>query len=306
MLFEKLPNKQAFKHLKTYAKSINVTPKKITSIDILPYLELLKKHTPNLTGKKIVLDCANGASKYLAKQVFDHTNANIIVLNTKKGKYINKNCGAVHPEALSAEVIKQNADIGFAFDGDADRCVCVLSDGRALSGDNALVGIAKYYKFPQIVGTIYSNGAIERVLKKEDITFHRSNVGDQAVKKLMNKTKCVFGGERSGHFIFSEFLPTGDGMFSALKIATIKNFEKSSQFKKTPTITINFPSKNKKKDLKKLTSLEKKYLSMLGKYGRIIIRPSGTENLIRVLIEHKNIKTVEKVEALLKSKFTTK
>lgn len=301
-LFDELPQNHTFEKLEQVARHTKIKKGKVKKLSINLYMQLLKQHSPNLKDKTIVLDCANGASKYLAKKVFAQTQANIILLNNKNGRHINDNCGAVYPNQLANEVVKNKANIGFAFDGDADRCVCVLSDGRVISGDNALLGIAKHYKYPQIVGTIYSNGAIDEVLRKDNITFHRSGVGDQAVKKLMNKTKCKFGGERSGHFIFSDLMPTGDGMLSALKIAAIDNFETLCLFDKTPSKTINFATKNKSKDLIALTSMEGKYMPMLGDHGRIIIRPSGTENLIRVLIEHKDLNVVNKIEEMLKKK----
>lgn len=297
--FNQLPNNFPEKILVDFAKENNIKKEKNHKLSNIEYLRVLALHSPSLKGKKVVLDCANGASKKIAKKVFLKTGAKVFCINRKSGKFINHNCGAVFPNMLKKAVLKHKADIGFAFDGDADRCVCVLSDGTSLSGDNVLVALARYYNFPKIVGTVYSNGGIEQALKQEDITFLRSDVGDQAVKKLMNKEKCSFGGERSGHFIFSEIMATGDGLLSALKIANIKNFEKLQNFKKMPSITFNIPAKNKVKLAKNLIGLNSKFKQLLDDKGRVMIRPSGTEPLVRVLIEHPKQQVIEKIENLI-------
>lgn len=286
--------------IRNFAKENKIKKAKNMRLSKSEYLETLKDHTPILKNTKLVVDCSNGASKTLAKKVFSKTGAKVVYINRKNGKFVNKNCGATHPEMLRQKVLKHQADIGFAFDGDADRCVCVLKDGSVLSGDNLLVAIARHYKFSKIVGTIYSNGAIDKILKQENISFLRANVGDQAVKKTMNKAGCAFGGERSGHFIFSKIMATGDGMLSALKIANITNLTNLQHFEKMPSKTINITSLNKQALAKKLLGKQTLYEDLLGNEGRVLIRPSGTEPTVRVLIEHPKTEIIEKIEEVLK------
>lgn len=276
----------------------------IKVIKPLDYKKLLKENAPQIKDKIIVLDCANGASKKIAPQIFNKISKKTIVINRGSGKNINKNCGAVHPEKLSETVIKNNADFGFAFDGDADRCVCVLKTGEILSGDNILFALAKSLKVKEVVGTIYCNGSLDKSLQKKGIVLHRSDVGDQEVKSLMNKKMCTFGGERSGHFIFSDIMPTGDGILTALKICSYADFEKQCKFKKMPSVTVNLKTTNKQHDLQLLTLLKNESESLLGSNGRIILRASGTEDLIRILVEHKDIKIAEKIAEILKNAHT--
>ncbi len=300
--FDELPLDFLENSILAYAKENKIEKAKNKPISKKEYTQTLAYHTPNLKGKKVVLDCSNGASKKIAKKVFKKTGAKVVLINRKNGKYINQNCGAVFPQMLKDKVLKHKADMGFAFDGDADRCVCVLSDGNVLSGDNVLVAIARYYNYSKIVGTIYSNGAIDEILKQDKITFLRSNVGDQEVKKLMNKEKCSFGGERSGHFIFSEIMATGDGLLSALKIAGIEDFENLQNFQKMPSKTINLTTNNQDKLCNKLLALKKEYNALLDGNGRVLIRPSGTEPTVRILIEHTNQEVINKIETLLNIK----
>lgn len=274
---------------------------KIKTIKPTKYITLLKNNAPNIKGKKIVIDCANGSSKYIAPKIFKSLGAVVTTIFNGKGSKINENCGAVHPEILSKVVIEKNADIGFAFDGDADRCVCVLSDGTILSGDNLLFALAKHLKVKDVVGTIYSNGALDSKLSDKGIKLHRSNVGDQEVKIKMNEIGTCFGGERSGHFIFSNILPTGDGILSSLKILEINNLKKESYFKKVPFIVINLKSDNKKFDIDKLNKLKCVLIPKLNNNGRIILRESGTEDIIRILVEHKSLTTAKKIAEILKN-----
>jgi len=251
---------------------------------------------PALNKKTIVLDCANGASKRIAPEIFKKTGGKIFVINTKCEKYINKNCGATAPQMLIDKVKQTNADMGFAFDGDADRCVVVLKGGDLLSGDNVLLGLARGYGFKKVVGTIYSTIAIEKVFNKNKIKFYRSNVGDQQVKKLINKTKSQFGGERSGHMIFAKILPTGDGILTALKIAGCKKFDKLSHFKKLHSASLNLQTQDKTELMNKLEGLLPEFEKKLKNNGRILIRPSGTEQVVRVLIESQRQKKVEDIK----------
>lgn len=268
---------------------------KLKILNCKKYIEFLKNQSINLSGRKIVLDCSNGASGKIAKKFFSSLGAKVKVINAGSGKNINKNCGAVYPEQL-AKVVKQScAEVGFAFDGDADRCVCVLKEGQILSGDNLLLAIGRYFNFKKVVGTILSNGGIEKAFNKSGIEFFRSDVGDQEVYALMKKHNVKFGGERSGHFIFANLLPTGDGLLSALQILKIKNLEKYTKFKKIPYVSENIVSKDKNADLEKLLPIKKQIESDPNFDGRIVLRASGTEPKVRILIEHKNLKQAEKL-----------
>lgn len=298
-LFQELPLDNVEKSILNYAKQSDTKKGKKVVASIKLYLDTLKLHTPNLKDKKIVLDCANGAAKKIAKLVFEKTEAEVVYLNTNSGKYINQNCGAVFPKMLQQAVLKEKANVGFAFDGDADRCICVLADGSLLSGDNILIAVARYYKFKRVVGTVYSNGAVDETLKQEGVVFFRSKVGDQEVKRLMNKEGCEFGGERSGHFIFSKIMPTGDGLLSALKIASIKDLPKLQHFIKIPSKTINLSTSNKNKLVKKLQLRKSEYMAMLNGEGRVLIRASGTEPSVRVLIEHSDEEVANNIAKLL-------
>lgn len=290
----------------TIQKDLNITKtktKKGRIIRLKPtrYIKLLKSNGSNMKGKKIVIDCSNGSARKIAPAIFRSLGADIMAIHTKSGKYINENCGAVHPENLADTVIAKKADIGFAFDGDADRCVCVLSSGQILSGDNLLFAMAKHLGVKNAVGTIYSNGALDGKLKSKGITLVRSDVGDQEVKRKMNEINATFGGERSGHFIFSDILPTGDGILTALKILQINEFEKECDFKKIPSVVLNLKSFKKEKDTKKLTALKEELETQMNGDGRIILRASGTEDLIRILVEHKRLSIAKQVAQTLKN-----
>lgn len=263
------------------------------------YIHLLCANACPLSGKKIVIDCANGAAKKIAPKVFCLLGAKVVAVHTGSGRKINHNCGAVHPQSLAKKVVQTKAHLGFAFDGDADRCVCVLDNGQVLSGDNLLLAISKHIGAKKVVGTIYSNGALDEHLAKCGITLLRSNVGDQEVKKLMKQTNCTFGGERSGHMIFSNILPTGDGILTALQICKIAKLKKASKFKKMPSVVVNLATKDKQKSMQKLEPVKTKYEQQFLNQGRILVRPSGTENLIRILVEHQKISVAKRVAKAL-------
>lgn len=294
--FDELFDKDLTAQLKCIAKKHGIKKGKNLNVGKEQYIALMLKHLPALNKKTIVLDCANGASKRIAPEILKKTGGKIFVINTKCGKYINKNCGATAPQMLIDKVKQTNADMGFAFDGDADRCVVVLKGGDLLSGDNVLLGLARGYGFKKVVGTIYSTIAIEKVFNKNKIKFYRSNVGDQQVKKLINKTKSQFGGERPGHMIFAKIMPTGDGILTALKIAGCKKFDKLSHFKKLHSASLNLQTQDKTELMNKLEGLLPEFEKKLKNNGRILIRPSGTEQVVRVLIESQRQKKVEDIK----------
>ncbi|MDR3244451.1 MAG: phosphoglucosamine mutase [Elusimicrobiota bacterium] len=263
-----------------------------------------------LKGKTIIIDCANGASFNCASNILKSLGAKVIALNIKPdGKNINKNCGALHPESLVKAVKKYKAFCGFAFDGDADRLICVDEKGSIRDGDFFLAAMAKFLKEKgklknnTLVTTVMANIGLAAAMRGEGIKVIYSKVGDRYVISDMQKYKASLGGEQSGHFIFRDILKTGDGILSAvmlLNALSAKN-QKPSEFfsiiEKFPQILINKEVK-KKIPLEQLPNslrLIEKYKNDLKDKGRILIRYSGTENLLRVMVEGKNEKQIEQI-----------
>lgn len=274
------------------------------------YAEFLKGTIDvNLVGMKIVIDCANGASYQVAERVFRELGAKVIVLfNEPNGHNINDQCGSTHPEKLQAAVLREKADIGLAFDGDADRLIAVDEKGQVLDGDRMIYICAKMLKQTGklkdnlVTATVMSNigfhKAIEAIGGKVDTT----QVGDRYVLESMLKTGCVIGGEQSGHIIFLNHTTTGDGILSALqllqsiKISGRKPSELSEEVTIYPQVLKNakIKNENKKKYMEhpEIKSEMKKMEKMMGGKGRILIRPSGTEPLVRVMLEGENIEQI--------------
>lgn len=273
------------------------------------YIVHIKNSFPaklTLKGLRVVLDVANGAVYKVAPTVFSELGAEIIVLNDEpNGGNINLNCGALHPENLAKEVKHLRADIGFAFDGDADRLVVVDENGRVVDGD-ALLGILATYldenkmlDKKEIVATVMSNAALDDYLAKHKIKLLRSNVGDKFVLEMMKENGINFGGEQSGHIIFSDFSKTGDGLVSALQVSAclLAKSKKASEIfdviKPYPQKLLNLKVADKKPldSIKGLKELEDE----LKKIGiRTLFRYSGTENVIRLLLEGRDEALVAK------------
>ncbi len=270
-----------------------------------------------LKGLRVVLDVSNGAAYKVAPTVFSELGAELIVLSDEpNGSNINENCGALYPGALCEQVKHLRADIGFAFDGDADRLVVVDEKGVAVHGD-ALLGVLavalkaeKMLLNDEIVATVMSNAALDDYLKKHKIKVLRSAVGDKNVLEMMKAKGSNFGGEQSGHIVFSDFAKTGDGLLSALMASAclIRSGKKASEIfgeiKPYPQILLNLAI-NKKlplDEIKGLGALEKS-LAELG--IRSLFRYSGTENLLRLLLEGKDENLVKnkmkEVESFFKS-----
>ena len=266
------------------------------------YIVQLKNSFPrdiSLQGMRIVLDTANGAGYKVGPTVLEELGADVIVLhNEPDGFNINEGCGALHTKDLCESVIKFRADLGIALDGDADRLVIVDVNGEVVDGDH-LLGALGAYMFNQgtlkgdgIVSTVMSNQGLEDYLTTKGLKLHRSNVGDKHVLEIMNKKAINFGGEQSGHVIIHDFAKTGDGLVSALQILAliIKTEKKASQalrpFKLYPQKLVNINIKVKK-DLDSIDGLKEK---LDKKNIRHLIRYSGTENKLRVLLECKDSK----------------
>jgi phosphoglucosamine mutase len=282
------------------------------------YIGILKNIFPksfNLSGVKIFLDCANGASYKSAPALLRELGAEVVAIGINPdGFNINKNCGSTHPELIQQSVKTHKADIGIAFDGDADRVIMCDEKGEIIDGDQIIAMIAKNWKKKKIlkggvVGTSMTNLGLENYFKNNNIKFYRADVGDRYVKEKMNSLKYNLGGEQSGHIILGNLATTGDGLLVALEVLnSLKNNGKASKvfsvFKKVPQVLENIKVKNKniveKKSLKaKINQIDKS----LKQEGRLLVRKSGTENLVRIMVESSDKKlikdTVNEVKKLI-------
>ncbi len=266
------------------------------------YIEFCKSTFPaehNLKGFKIVLDCANGAAYHTAPPVFHELGAEVIAIGVSpNGRNINDQCGATAPQALIAKVREVNADIGIALDGDADRLQMVDSSGRLFNGDELLYILAKDridrgQKIGGVVGTLMTNLAIENAIKNLGIGFERANVGDRYVLELLQAKQWIIGGEGSGHLLCLDQHSTGDGTIAALQVlAAVQEKQKTlndllNGVEIYPQVLINVKTKpdyNWQNDLKLKTAITNAEQSLLGK-GRVLIRASGTEPVLRVMVE---------------------
>ena len=284
------------------------------------YIVSIKSSFPtklSLSGMRIVLDCANGAAYKVAPTILEELDADIIVVNDKPNGYnINDGCGALYPKELGKLVTQYRADIGIALDGDADRLVVVDENGDVVDGDKLLGALSVSLKNQGklkggCVATVMSNVALEEYLNKNDIKLFRSNVGDKYVLEIMKKEKCNFGGEQSGHVIFSDYAKTGDGLASALQVLAliITSGKKASEilnpFELSPQILKNIIVEDKI-PLEDISGLEELLESFRKQGLRDLIRYSGTENKIRLLLEGKDENIVEecmkKLQIFIKSR----
>ncbi|MEI8320447.1 MAG: phosphoglucosamine mutase [Alphaproteobacteria bacterium] len=275
------------------------------------YIEFAKATFPKhlrLEGMKIVIDCANGSAYKIAPTVLWELGAEIIAIGVSPdGCNINKECGATAPEALSKAVLEHGAHIGIALDGDADRLIVVDEKGNVIDGDQIIALIATWWKKWEllqadgVVVTIMSNLGLEHYLKDKEIEVYRTSVGDRYVSLEMEKRGCNIGGEPSGHIILRNYGTTGDGLIAALQVLAILQHSKKPAsvlmqvFTKVPQLHQNIILKDKsvletapvKKALKKIED----YITAKG--GRIVVRPSGTEPLVRLMVEsiHDTVRT---------------
>ncbi|MDE6520955.1 MAG: phosphoglucosamine mutase [Ruminococcus sp.] len=251
-------------------------------------------------GIKVGLDCANGASWTIAKAVFDALGAETHVINANpNGININDNAGSTHIEVLQKYVVENGLDVGFAYDGDADRCLCVDEKGNVITGDHILYIYGCYMKNRDklinstVVATVMSNFGFFKALDEAGISYAKTAVGDKYVYEYMKEHGCIIGGEQSGHIIFSKYASTGDGILTSLKmmqamIGSKKTLsELAEPFKVYPQVLVNVRVKNKTEaqndpDVKEAVE---KASEILGTSGRMLVRESGTEPLIRVMAE---------------------
>ncbi|TXK98821.1 phosphoglucosamine mutase, partial [Methylococcaceae bacterium HT1] len=266
------------------------------------YIEFCKASIPasiDFNGLRIVVDCANGSTYHIAPHVFSEVGAEVIeVAVSPDGLNINENCGATKPELLQEAVIEYRADLGIALDGDGDRLIMVDHKGEVVDGDELIFIIAKAsqsagtLKGP-VVGTLMSNLGMEHALKSLNIDLLRANVGDRYVMELMKQQNSILGGEGSGHIICLDRTTTGDGIVAALQVLTEIHktgkslYELKSEMRKYPQVLLNVKV-SKKVDLASNEAIQKSVKTAekaLGDQGRVLLRASGTEPLIRVMVE---------------------
>ena len=279
------------------------------------YIKILKNNFPsnfNLKGLKIVIDCANGASYKAAPKLLKELGAEVYSMGvTPNGLNINDKCGSTYPLKIKSAVKRHKAHIGISFDGDADRIIMCDENGKIINGDQIIAMLARRWKSKKIlkggvVGTIMSNYGLEKFLKREKIKFFRSKVGDRYVKEKMKKLNFNLGGEQSGHIILGKFATTGDGLLVALEILfSLRKRNKASEllnlFKPLPQVLENVFVKDKEIIRKpKVKVAIKKAISLMGNKGRILVRKSGTEPMIRIMAESNDKRLIVKSIRLIK------
>ena len=253
----------------------------------------------NLTGMKIVMDCANGAASSLAPRLFRSLGAEVIAMgNTPDGRNINAGCGSLHPEKMQQQVAETGAAMGVAFDGDADRAIFASKSGRLVDGDGVLLVLGRYLKSAGklkgdvVVGTTMANLGLERALEKSGLKLARTAVGDRYVLEEMLRIGANLGGEQSGHILFLDDATTGDGMLTAIKMASVIALagpldELVAEMKVFPQKIVNVKVKSKP-SLDSLPEVSRELAAAekaLGTSGRVVLRYSGTEPLARVMVE---------------------
>ena len=266
------------------------------------YIEFCKSTVPlkmDFAGLKFVVDCAHGATYHVAPDVFRELGAEVVVMGAEPdGLNINQNCGSTEPQLLQAAVLEHQADLGIALDGDGDRLIMVDHLGELVDGDNLLFIIARSQKLrgkgsSQVVGTLMSNLGLEQALNRHDMVLHRSNVGDRYVIEKLRETGGIVGGESSGHIICLDKTTTGDGIIAALQVlCEIRRtgstlHELQSMMTKYPQTLVNVRVK-KMIDLtmdESILAIVRSVEGRLGKDGRVLLRASGTEPVIRVMVE---------------------
>jgi phosphoglucosamine mutase len=258
---------------------------------------------------KVVLDCANGASSAVAPEVMNELGFRVVAIHhAPDGKNINAGCGSLHPQSLARTVVEVKADIGIAYDGDADRALWVDEKGRVLNGDHTLFVIARYMKEKRrlksdsVVATTMSNMGLELALQKMGLTLVRTKVGDKYVLDKMIEIRSNLGGERSGHTIFLDECPTGDGILTSLKMLEVLAAKDSALSRLTrglvefPQILLNIPVREKVdfQEIPEIAAAIAKVGKLLKDRGRLDVRYSGTEPLARIMVEGKDLNLIQR------------
>ena len=268
---------------------------------------LINSCNTTLLGKKVVIDASNGASYKVAPEVFKKLGAKVIKISCKNdGNKINCNCGSLHPEILQKKVVLTGADFGFAFDGDSDRIIACDEQGNIVDGDQIIFALAKYLKQSNalnkntVVGTRHTNMGIEKELSRLGINLERSDIGDKYVLEKMEQMQLNLGGEKSGHIILRDLTTTGDGVLTAVQIAqmctkmncTLSQVTKVELY---PQCNIDCPVADKMRVInsEQLANAINEEENLLGKDARIMVRVSGTEPKIRIMVETNNYNLAE-------------
>lgn len=278
------------------------------------YIEFCKRTIPYQTefrGLRVVIDCANGATYHIAPHVFRELGVSeIIEINNRpNGVNINLDCGATHLVSLQEKVLEMNADVGIAFDGDGDRLMMVDHEGKIVDGDELLFILACAYREEGllkegVVGTVMTNFGIELAFRKSGIPFHRAPVGDRYVVEAMTERGWNLGGESSGHIVFSNLTTTGDGIISAVQLLNVMQSRKKSLhelaagLEKVPQKIINVKTKTRCGDPLQVPIIAQAVIraqEILNDHGRVLLRCSGTEPLIRVMVEGFDANMVQKI-----------
>ena len=262
--------------------------------------------TRSFGDRKVALDCSNGSAWMIGRAVFDALGATTLVINAEpNGENINKNAGSTHIDVLKRFVAENHADVGFAFDGDADRCICVDEKGEEADGDKILYVYARYlknrgeFKDGVVVTTIMSNFGLYKALDEIGIGYAKTDVGDKYVYEYMSRHRCPIGGEQSGHIVFSNYATTGDGILTALKMMEVMLAEKkplsvlAAPCVKYPQYQVNVRVADKAAVSADEIVKEavRKAAAAIGENGRILLRESGTEPVVRVMAEAESADT---------------
>ena len=270
---------------------------------------LISIATRSFKNMKVALDCANGSASAIAKNVFDALGAETHVIhNEPNGLNINLNCGSTHIGELQKFVLEQKCDVGFAYDGDADRCIAVDENGRVVDGDAIMFICGKYMKEQgtlfnnTVVTTIMSNFGLYKAFDREGISYEKTAVGDKYVYENMVSTGHCLGGEQSGHIIFSKHATTGDGILTSLKVMEVILEKKqplaklASEVEIYPQVLKNVRVEDKKaaQEDEAVQAETRKVAEALGSDGRILLRQSGTEPVVRVMVEAPDMETCER------------
>lgn len=271
---------------------------------------LLSSLNTNLAGIKVVVDCANGAASEVAPEVYARAGAEVIAISSKpNGLNINENCGSTHLENLIVEVKKHGADLGIAHDGDADRALAIDAAGKVIDGDFILAILAKEWKVKTVVGTVMTNLGFIKAMSEVGISFEKTPVGDRYVLEKMLATGHKLGGEQSGHIIMRDFANTGDGLLTALQLMSVmaRNKKPLAELAKVmdrfPQVLISVVGVQREKleSSKAIAIAVGEYEAKLGTSGRILLRASGTEPLVRVMVEAQSQNVAEEIAQKLAS-----
>ena len=301
---------EIFRQLSAAGEPADVPPLGI-SLSARPWLDFLLATMPvPLAGMRVVLDCGNGAASPHAAQLFRQAGAEVTALFAEpNGRNINLDCGALHPEMLRAAVISQKADAGIAFDGDADRAIMVAPSGRIIDGDAMLLILSRGLQAQgklrgnEVVSTVMSNIGLEKALGASGIALLRTGVGDKYVLEEMLRRGAVIGGEQSGHIIFHEYSTTGDGMLTGLQTLAMCAVEGKSLDEMAndlvvyPQLLLNVRVKERKplQSLAGVTDEIRACEAELQGAGRVLVRYSGTEPLLRVMVEGQDMSQVQRM-----------